>query len=279
VCVPPLVKDRTVSGGDANAVWAEAQAAPEGVSFAAGVTVSADRRYVHLKIAEKVTEIDVLPKPIALPRKKPGADVQEQVAELLDALRRGGPLEPVLSESAHSHETDVPDGGSVFMAVQVRPRTLEAAERWWVLVVSPRILIKEEERALRETFLNTSLRPLLSEILTNPRLKTTRALYGSPDDQRWAALSSDAWAWPSIEPPLAIPDHPQIPATGKGKRLLGIRIDDFQWSGKANRDLAITVTLRNAGGDDNGAAPGSCRLRFVARPRDKEKTPTIELLD
>ena len=141
---------------------------------------------MHLKITEKVTEIDALPKPLVPRVKKPeakGADIQEQVEDLLAELRRSGPLEPVLSESARSHETDIPDGGSRSIAVHVRPRALEAAERWWVLIVSPRIIIKEEEQGVREAFLNKSLRPLLTEILTSPRLKTTPRVLRQPGRQ------------------------------------------------------------------------------------------------
>ena len=257
VCVPPLAKERPLPGGETNDLLTQPQAAPEGISFTAGVVVSADRRFVQLKITEKVTDIDALPKPLPRVKKPEGkapADIQEQVEELLQALRRAGPLEPVLSESAHTHETEIPDGGSQVMAVRVRPRALEAAERWYVLIVSPRIRIVEEEKAQRESVLNANMKSLVTDILSNPRLKTTRAFYGSADDNRWAAVSSERWLWPEqAEKPLTIPEHRLTPPVKKGKRLLGIRIDDFQWADKGEGALTVTVSLVNAGGDENGA--------------------------
>jgi hypothetical protein len=281
VSVPPILDSDKVPPGLAGNLT-EPQAALEGVSFAASVTVSADRRFVKLKIKEKSTEIDQLPHVQLPPLKKKldaknAPDVQEQVQDLLDALRRAGPLEPVLSETVHTQETDIPDGGSRMIAVHVRPRSLQAAERWWLLVVSPRIIINAEERAIEEESLKQSLPALLTDILTNPRLKTTRAFYGSPDDSRFALVASERWAWPATEQPLAVPEHKLTPPLRQGKRLLGIRIDDFQWTGKEQSDLTITVRLVNAGGTDNGAVPGGCRLRYTARTKDKKWL--VELAD
>jgi hypothetical protein len=271
VSSPPILRgDKLPAGLAGNAQLTEPQVALEGVSFAARVVVSADRRFVHLKVTEKATEIDELPK-VQLPKKPDGKappqDVQDQVADLLAALRRAGPLEPVLSESAHKHEVDIPDGGSRTIAVRVRPRALEAAERWWLLVITPRIIIKEEERALLEQSLKNSLPALVTDLLTNPRLKTTRAFYGSPDDRRYALVQSERWAWPE---PTTVSDFQLNSATRKGKRLLGIRIDDFQFAGKDQDELVITVSLLNAGGSDNGAVPGSGRLRYTARLKEKK---------
>lgn len=281
ISVPPILEADKVPAALAGNLLTEPQAVLEGVSFAASVTVSADRRFVKLKITEKATEIDQLPQVQLPPLKKPnekGAapDVQEQVQDLLDMLRRAGPLEPVLSETVHAQETDIADGGSRMIAVHVRPRSLQAAERWWLLVLSPRIVINAEERAIQQEALNQSLPALLTDILTNPRLKTTRAFYGSPDDNRFALVASDRWAWPPSEQPLAVPEYKLTPPLRQGKRLLGIRIDDFQWTGKDQSELAITVTLLNAGGTDNGAVPGGCRLRYTTRT---EKKKGIELAD
>jgi hypothetical protein len=275
-CVPPLLHGKVPAGVEGSSLLTEPQVALEGVAFSGRVVVSADRRFVRLKVTEKATEIDELPK-VQAPKIKKELDVQEQVEELLAALRRAGPLEPVLSETAHSHEMDIPDGGSLVMAVRVRPRALETAERWWLLVVSGRIVINEEERAIREAFLSTSLPALLKDILTNPALKTTRAFYGSPDDTRFALVGGERWTWPPAAEPLAVPGHPLTPAVRKGKRLLGVRIDDFQWSGKDQSELAITVSLLNAGGTENGLAPGVGRLRYLAKTKDKK--PVVELLD
>ena len=123
VSSPPILRDdRLPAGLVGNAQLTDPQVALEGVSFAARVVVSADRRFVRLKVTEKATEIDELPK-VQLPRKPDGKapppDVQDQVADLLAALRRDGPLEPVLSESGHKHEVEIPDGASRAIAVAV----------------------------------------------------------------------------------------------------------------------------------------------------------------
>jgi hypothetical protein len=269
VCIPPILRDRKAPELPGNSALTAPQTVLEGMTFAAGVTVSADRRFVRLKITEKGTEIDRLPQ-VELPKiKKPNDKdtVQDQVDELLDALRRAGPLEPVLTETAHTQETGIPDGGSRIIAIHLRPRSLREAKRWYVLVISPRIVIKEEERAFLEEALTASLPALLTDVLTNPRLKATRAFYGSPDDDRFALVPGERWSWPQ-QP--AIAEHRLTPSAPGGKRLLGIRIDDFQWAGKDRSDLTITVTLLNAGGSDNGAVPGSGRLRYAARTKDKK---------
>src|SRR5262249_53515967 len=100
VALPPILPgDKVLPGLEGNTLLTEPQAVLEGVSFAASVTVSADRRFVNLKIREKTTEIDQLPQVQVPALKKPDAkapapDVQDQVQDLLDALRRAGPLEP-----------------------------------------------------------------------------------------------------------------------------------------------------------------------------------------
>src|SRR5262249_12886380 len=143
VSSPPILRDDKLPAGlVGDAPLTHPQGALEGGSFAAPGVGSAARRLVHLKGTEEATENGEVPKR-QLPKKPDGKgpppDVQDQVADLLAALRRAGPLEPVLSESAHKHEVEIPDGGSRAIAVRVRPRALEAAERWWVLVITPRI--------------------------------------------------------------------------------------------------------------------------------------------
>lgn len=275
VVAPPLIRGKTPAGLEGQSYLTEPQAVLEGVSFTATPVVSADRRFVHLIIQERNSEVDQLPKPLPEPKKPAGPDIQEQVVELLDMLRRAAPLKPVLSESRYTSEADIADGGSLVMAVHVRPRALEKDQRWLVLLISPRIVIQEEERSERETALRSALPSLLGDVLTNARLKGVRSIYGTADDKRFALVPSARWT-PAAEP-ATVAEHRLTPVARKGNRLLGIRIEDFQWIGKDHGDLAITLTLMNAGGSDNGAAPGACRLRYVTHVQEKQTT--VKLLE
>ncbi|MCI0642929.1 MAG: hypothetical protein L0Y72_00875 [Gemmataceae bacterium] len=106
----------------------------EGISFVAGVQVSPDRRHVRLKLTEKAIELKVIHKI------KVWVAAEEQVeAEV-----------PILDESVNSRLEVIPDGGSVLIPVHWRPRAMQEKDRWWVLSLTPRIYIEEEERHIRE---------------------------------------------------------------------------------------------------------------------------------
>jgi hypothetical protein len=87
-------------------------------------------------------------------------------------------------------------------------------------------------------------------------------------------VSSAAWTWPEK---LDIPGHASAPADRSGKRLLGIRIDKYEWPDDETGSYSITVSLVNAGGNANGAVVGGCTLRYTARPL--EKGWAVELAD
>jgi hypothetical protein len=93
---------------------------------------------------------------------------------------------------------------------------------------------------------------VIADALTNPRLKGLRDLYGTPDDKRFA-LPKDS--------KIDVPGFERTPARAAGKRLLGLRID--------GGEPVFTVTLFNAGGNDNGAAIGAATVRYHARQSDK----------
>lgn len=104
----------------------------EGVSVLAGVTVSPDRRFVWLKLREQSTALKVVHKVKAWN----GGD------EPVDAEV------PILDEASHTRTILIPDGGSNLLPVHYRPAGL-AKDRAWVLLVTPRILIVEEEKAIQ----------------------------------------------------------------------------------------------------------------------------------
>jgi hypothetical protein len=110
------------------------QAILEGVSFLARVRVSPDRRYVWLKLTEKSTELKVINK----------------INLLLDNTGKEGVAEvPLLDETLHARTETIPDGGSIFIPVHYRPKSAQAKNRWWVLSITPRIWIEEEERQIQ----------------------------------------------------------------------------------------------------------------------------------
>jgi len=229
------------------------QTVVEGVSFLAEVQVSGDRRYVRVKLMEKSADLEGIDK-VKVWDAKAEKDV---VAET-----------PFLKEATHSQVRDIPDNGSLLVPVHYRPRSLQAKEKWLVLSITPRIIILEEEEELRKGAIEAILPELITDILNNPNLKTTRELYGSPNDKRFALVNSDAWTWPKDFQP-GIPDYEMVPPERMGKRLLGIRVDQYLDPGKEDVRPAITVTLVNAGGSANGAVIGGGTIRYIVKPGTK----------
>jgi hypothetical protein len=225
----------------------------EGVAFVAGMRVSPDRRYVRVQLTEKATHV---------------SDVKK-VKVLVDAQGKEADAQiPFVNETAHIREFEVRDGGSILLPVQSRPRLLQDTDRWWVLQLTPRIRIEDEERWIRMDMLQSITPLLVEDVLKNPRLKTTREFYGTPGDKRFALVDSAAWNWPK-DLKIEAAGFERTPAKRAGQRLLGIRLD--------GSEPEILVTLLNAGGSANGAALGGCTLRY--RAREMEKGYAIELAE
>lgn len=224
----------------------------EGVSFLAGIQVSADRRYVRVKLTEKAVAVEAIDK-------VKGWDGRDRKMEAET---------PVLKESTQSQVRWIPDFDSMLVPVQYRPRAVQAKERWWVLSITPRIYILEEEQEYKYGTPDAILPALIADVLNNPRLKATRAFYGTPDDKRFALVNSDAWTWPVTCRP-DVPGYQMVPAERKGNRLLGIRIDHYPDARKENDNPSITVTLVNAGGSANGAVIGGGTIRYTTKSAAK----------
>jgi hypothetical protein len=124
--------------------------------------------------------------------------------------------------------------------------------------------------------LDALLPALVADVLNNPRLKATRDFYGTPGDKRFALVNSAAWTWPE-KFAAATPGYQLTPAARMGKRLLGIRVDQYQEAEKENANPMVIVTLLNAGGSENGAVVGGCTLRYTAR--SGVKGWTVELVE
>jgi hypothetical protein len=107
----------------------------EGVSFAAAMRISPDRRYVRLTLTEKAVELRGLSKVQAVLAK---GELDSEV--------------PVLDETVHLQALEIPDGGTLHVPVHYRSAWAKAKNRWWVLSITPRIYIEEEERMIRARF-------------------------------------------------------------------------------------------------------------------------------
>jgi hypothetical protein len=225
----------------------------EGISFVGGIHVSPDRRYVRIKLTQKATEVEAVEKTKLLIDN----EGNETVAET-----------PMIKEVVHTETRDFPDGGTIVLPVEYRPRELRDKNRWWVLTITPRIVIPEEEEQVQHGRLEATLPLIVADILKNPRLKSTREFYGSAGDNRFALINSPAWTWPK-ELKLDTPGY-KVMAPGKtGNRLLGIRVE------RANDE--ITVSLVNAGGTGNGAVVGSGMIRYTTH--ETEKGWTVRLAE
>jgi hypothetical protein len=217
----------------------------EGVAFQAGIRVSPDRRFIRVKLTERATELREIQKVKVLTAAEKNADAEV----------------PIVMEATHTQDLDLPDGGSMLIPVHYRPQSIRAKNRWWVLSISPRIIMEAEEREIRRGYLDEVLPKLVADVLKDPHLKTTREFYGSPDDTRFALVNSDAWTW-SKEAPLAVAGFQLTPAKREAQRLLGIRVDKVQFAEDDKNKSTITLTLLNAGGSTNGAVIGGCTIRY-----------------
>jgi hypothetical protein len=104
----------------------------EGVSFLAEMRVSPDRRWVRVKLTEKATQLQALEKIKVFDPKD-----QEVDAEV-----------PFVGETVSTRVWDIPDGGTLLVPVAMRPPAVGGQERRWVLWITVRIYIEEEERLI-----------------------------------------------------------------------------------------------------------------------------------
>jgi hypothetical protein len=110
------------------------QIVEEGVSLLVQVQISADRRRVRAKFTEKSAELEDIEK-VKVQLDNTG---KETLAEI-----------PFLKETAYSQVRDIPDGGTYLLRLQYRPRESKHQDRWLIVLVTPRIRIDAEERAIR----------------------------------------------------------------------------------------------------------------------------------
>jgi hypothetical protein len=119
------------------------QAFLEGVSFLATTRVDATRRYVRLMLTEKAVELR------GLGTEKTPAQFRELEPLSPDANDCLDSELPALDETIYAQALEIPDGGTLRLPVHYRPASARAKNRWWILSITPRIWIEEEERQIR----------------------------------------------------------------------------------------------------------------------------------
>ncbi len=85
----------------------------EGISFLAGVQVTADRRFTRLRLSEKSIQLGQI---------KKGTVLVDNAGTTVDTET------PFLQEDSHTRVVEIPDGGSVLIPVVYRPGTLRERE-------------------------------------------------------------------------------------------------------------------------------------------------------
>ena len=114
------------------------QTIPEGVSFLASVKVSSDRRYVWIQFSEKATQLEQI--------------LQEKMLADNEGTTALAEI-PLVKKATHLRLLEIPDGGTILVPVNHRSKSLQEKNRWWVLSITPRIIIAEEERNIQEAML------------------------------------------------------------------------------------------------------------------------------
>jgi len=258
----------------------------EGVSFAARVAVSADRRRVRLTIAQNTVEV--------LQTKK--------FLGFNPATAKVSPVTvPKLRETVAVESFDV-DDGELLLIPMAKRSAQEPKDRQWVLLVQPIIYIEEEQKMLREgkidaitapepapkqspqekprTLPRTSdveqiLHAVVKDVLTNRELKQTREFYGTPGDKHFILEDgSDVfwakWFRPRV-PGFELIDPAEIEVDNESPHVLGIRIDHFDLKGKSHSPFSapIAICISNAGGGANGQVIGGCTVYYSPKRQGK----------
>jgi hypothetical protein len=105
----------------------------EGVTFLARPRVTADRRFIYLKLTQQVVQL------------AKGAKIKVDEGTRFEEL-----VALPDNESATATTVLVPDGGALLVPVDYRPPAAKGQERVWLLVLRPQIWIEEEERQIRQ---------------------------------------------------------------------------------------------------------------------------------
>lgn len=106
----------------------------EGFTLNVQVHVSADRRFVRARLQEKNLEIEGI----------------EQIRLLVDNQGNQIVGERISTKEVSVSQTrTIPDGASILLLLNYRSAELRKSNHWWVVEITPRIYIEEEERIRR----------------------------------------------------------------------------------------------------------------------------------
>lgn len=260
-----------------------------GVAFRARVEVSPDRRAIRLHLIQDVAQLAGITKAKML-NLKTGQVQEREVPAVRTAVRTGF--------------VEIDDGTTILMPVDYQPA---AKDRVWLMVAEPRIYIEEEEEQIRKAGpqpvpkgkvkaveparekgaakdpderppaypprvagVEQLLQTALTDALTNPKLKTARAVYGTPASGKFA-LANENWAmaWPRWFH-AAVPGHQQRPVHNEKfgllkKPMLGISLERVAFGDFWPFEIAnVQFYLFNAGGHAGGFTDfRGCRLYYL----------------
>jgi hypothetical protein len=238
----------------------------EGFSFSVRPTVSPDRRCLRLEIFHVVEQLVKLTK---------GAMIDLKTG-------KESPIElPNLRKSALSGTIEIHDTHAILIAVDYRPK-----DKVWLLLAEPRIYIEEEEEYIRKGAIKPMpladekppppaeeekpyvppplvelpgnddvkqiLQAIVENVLTDPEHKKVHSHYGTPGDAKFTLLTGYTLNWPkNFRPVVAGFTYQQIDpdeCRSFKKRLLGIRVDTFDWTPneKNPKSAKVVVVLDDA---------------------------------
>src|SRR5262249_51253044 len=120
------------------------------------VHISADRRYVRLKLREESAHLEEVVK----------SKVQDLVEEQKTAREKETDAEiAFMREETHGATLEIPDGGTALLPIHYRPASVRSSNRWWVAGVQVRIVIEEEERQIRREKFTDILEEVVADVL------------------------------------------------------------------------------------------------------------------
>lgn len=111
---------------------------------------------------------------------------------------------------------------------------------------------------------------VLCDVVNNPSLGEDRDFYGTPGAGRVALVTNVGYGvpWPAdYKPDLAgwtVSRAEEGLADPAAQRLLGVRIDGFDFEDDGQTAAYIVITVINAGGSGNGAVVGGCSITYRA---------------
>ena len=255
----------------------------EGFSFKASFRATADRRYVRLRISREVDQLMGLKK-----RKVQVSGRGEVEVETPDVHR-----------STVAGTVQIPDGAAILMRCGYRPISESSKDSVWLVLARPYIWIDREmdERGAKniaeyskgvwtEEFFKYDERPaateaasltdkskevlqaVLTDVLTNPRLKRVREFYGSTGSAKLALVDHGKFAWPKS---LKLETHgyevvqPKPDPFVNRPHILGIRVRQLETESPdtGQNDNSVEIEISNAGGSANGVVAGATYLSYV----------------